>query len=110
MAFAARMHVFPGGRVDPIDAQTVVDLGWDDAERARQADVRARLAALTLRERAVLERVLAGRLNKVIADELAISIKTVEAHRARMMEKLGAHSVAELVQLTLTADPTQGGR
>ena len=37
MAFAARMHVFPGGRVDPIDAQTVVDLGWDDAERARQA-------------------------------------------------------------------------
>jgi FixJ family two-component response regulator len=54
----------------------------------------------------VLDRIVLGKLNREIAEELAISIKTVEAHRARIMEKLGAGSVAELVQTTLAA---QGG-
>jgi len=60
-----------------------------------------RLHQLTTREREVLEGVVAGKLNKSIADELGISIKTVEAHRARVMEKMQAKSLAELIQLTL---------
>ena len=67
----------------------------------RQADVASRIAALTDRERAVLRCVIAGKLNKTIADELEISVKTVEFHRAKVMEKMRAASVAELVQLTL---------
>ncbi len=47
------------------------------------------------REAQVLERIVAGRLNKQIADDLGISIKTVEAHRANIMEKLGANTVAD---------------
>ena len=76
-----------------------------DAERreqvGRHAQAAARFATLTERERAVLRGVIAGKLNKVIADELAISVKTVEFHRARLMEKMGVDSVAGLVQLTL---------
>ena len=71
------------------------------AAKARQAAAAARLATLSPREREVMELVVAGKLNKVIADELGISIKTVEVHRSRVMEKLGANSVAELVQITL---------
>jgi|SRR5687768_9652133 FixJ family two-component response regulator len=63
----------------------------------------ARLAQLTQREREVLELVVAGRMNREIAEKLAISIKTVEAHRAKIMEKLEVHSVAELVQATIGA-------
>lgn len=69
--------------------------------RARHANAAARIAILTDRERAVLQRVIEGKQNKVIADELAISVKTVEFHRAKLMEKMGVASVAELVQLTL---------
>lgn len=60
-----------------------------------------RLNSLTAREREVLDHVVAGQLNKSIADELGISIKTVEAHRARVMEKMQARSLAELIQMTL---------
>jgi FixJ family two-component response regulator len=69
--------------------------------RARDARVAGRIALLTERERAVLQRIIEGKQNKVIADELAISVKTVEFHRAKLMEKMGVDSVAELVQLTL---------
>ena len=68
------------------------------AQREVRKDVAARLAQLTPREREVMERVVAGKLNRVIAEELEISIKTVEAHRAHIMEKLGVDSVARLVQ------------
>ena len=61
----------------------------------------ALLAKLTLRESQVLERIVAGRLNKQIADDLAISIKTVEAHRANIMEKLSANTVADLLKIAL---------
>lgn len=57
------------------------------------------LDRLTEREYAVLERISAGRLNKQIADDLGISIKTVEAHRANVMEKLEANTVAELMHI-----------
>ncbi len=61
----------------------------------------ALLAKLTGRESQVLERIVAGRLNKQIADDLGISIKTVEAHRANIMEKLGANTVADLLKIAL---------
>ena len=59
------------------------------------------LAKLTSRESQVLERIVAGRLNKQIADDLGISIKTVEAHRANIMEKLNANTVADLLKIAL---------
>jgi FixJ family two-component response regulator len=65
----------------------------------------ALLAKLTLRESQVLERIVAGRLNKQIADDLGISIKTVEAHRANIMEKLGANTVADLLKIALGQNP-----
>ena len=61
------------------------------------------LARLTPRENQVLERITAGRLNKQIADDLNISIKTVEAHRANIMTKVEARTVAELIKIALTA-------
>jgi len=66
--------------------------------RARRDQLAGRLAALTERERGVLQRIIEGKANKVIAAELDISVKTVEAHRAKVMEKMAADSVAELVQ------------
>lgn len=65
---------------------------------ARHADA---LAQLTPRERQVLELVVAGKLNKTIADTLGISIKTVELHRSNMMSKLGVRNVPDLVKLFL---------
>ncbi len=61
------------------------------------------LAKLTPRESQVLERITAGRLNKQIADDLKISIKTVEAHRANIMNKVEARTVADLIKVALTA-------
>jgi len=66
--------------------------------RAKREQLAERLAALTERERGVLQRIIEGKANKVIAAELDISVKTVEAHRAKVMEKMAADSVAELVQ------------
>jgi two-component system response regulator FixJ len=70
---------------------------------AVDAAAEARLAALTQRERMVLQGLVSGRPNKVIAHELGISPRTVEAHRAAVMDKLGARSLAEAVRLALAA-------
>ena len=67
----------------------------------------ALLSRLTTREAQVLERIVAGRLNKQIADDLGISIKTVEAHRANVMEKLNANTVADLLKIALGASAQQ---
>ncbi len=66
-----------------------------------------RLGKLTAREHQVLKRIIAGRLNKQIADDLSISIKTVEAHRANIMEKLSVNTVADLLRLALSNKPQQ---
>ncbi|MEI7537744.1 MAG: response regulator [Comamonadaceae bacterium] len=71
------------------------------AEHQCAANRGALMARLTLREAQVLERIVAGRLNKQIADDLGISIKTVEAHRANIMEKLNANTVADLLKIAL---------
>jgi two-component system, LuxR family, response regulator FixJ len=70
--------------------------------RARRQRVEERLAILSEGERAVLNLVIEGKLNKEIAAELKLSNRTVEDRRARLMKKMGAHSVAELVQLAMT--------
>jgi two-component system response regulator DctR len=66
---------------------------------AQHADRDARLGSLTAREREVMERVAAGKLNKVIADELHVAVRTVEVHRARVYAKLGVRSAAEVATL-----------
>jgi two-component system, LuxR family, response regulator FixJ len=70
---------------------------WE-AERAVE-----RIAPLSPREREVLIRLLAGNPNKVIATDLAISVRTVEVHRARMLERLGVRSLAEAIRLAVLA-------
>ena len=73
------------------------------SQHQEEASRDALLARLTTREAQVLERIVAGRLNKQIADDLGISIKTVEAHRANIMEKLNANTVADLLKIALGA-------
>jgi two-component system response regulator DctR len=77
-------------------------LAVDSAMRqsdARTDERRARLSSLTEREHEVMQRVAAGKLNKVIADELCVSVRTVEVHRARVYAKLGVRSAAEVATL-----------
>ena len=74
-------------------------------KRLLEADTARRMEQLTQREREVLDLIIVGKLNKQIADVLGISIKTVEVHRARVMEKMDAHSLAELVQHVVSLEP-----
>jgi two-component system, LuxR family, response regulator FixJ len=70
-------------------------------KRQASESVRQALAALTPREREVMRLVVAGHSNRQIAESLVISIKTVEAHRAHLMEKLAAGNIADLVRIAL---------
>jgi FixJ family two-component response regulator len=70
---------------------------------AKKGLVRRRLAKLTPAERKVLDRLLEGRANKDIAAELEVSVRTVEVRRAKIMEKMRAESLAELIRFTLEA-------
>jgi FixJ family two-component response regulator len=100
-----------GGAVDfltkPVEAEALLGairaaLARDAGARARaEADslVRDRLGSLTPREREVLDEVVAGLLNKQIANRLGAAEKTIKVHRARVMHKMGVRSVAELVTL-----------
>jgi len=114
----AAVSAIKGGAIDFIqkpfsyrDVLSVIEKAFErDAKirekRTRRSLIAGRLASLTDREREVLQRVIDGKQNKVIARELDISVKTVEFHRAKMMEKAGVHSVAELVQIAMqTREP-----
>ena len=68
------------------------------------ADIARRLATLTPREREVLDHLVAGQPNKTIAYDLGSSPRTVEVHRARVMEKMGVRSLPELVRMTIAAE------
>jgi FixJ family two-component response regulator len=93
----------------PFNDQQLIDLigralqHEQAVQKGRQAEVRAmaRLELLTPREREVLDLVVVGKLNKTIADQLGISIKTVETHRSKVMEKMQAKSLADLIQSAL---------
>jgi FixJ family two-component response regulator len=67
----------------------------------RHADLKKRAESLTPREREVMALVVDGRANKVIAIDLGLSVRTVEIHRANVMEKMGARSIAHLVKMHL---------
>jgi len=73
----------------------------DRAERLLRHDVDGRIASLTPREREVMDRVVAGHSNKGIAEKLGISFRTIEIHRARVMEKMNADSLSRLVRLAV---------
>lgn len=94
----------------PFNDNQLVDLviqalAQDSARLSRQretASVSDRLAQLTPREREIMELILAGKFNKVIAHELNISMRTVEVHRSRILEKMGVRTAVELAQIIST--------
>jgi two-component system, LuxR family, response regulator FixJ len=80
--------------------------GRTDREAAEAAE---RIATLSPRERQVLDALVAGRPSKVIAHDLGISIRTVEVHRARMLERLGTRRLAEAIRLAVLAGLAPNG-
>lgn len=72
--------------------------------RVELDDIKERLIHLTTREREVLDGVVGGRANRIIAEELGLSEKTIEFHRAKMMEKMRAETLAELIRLITTLE------
>ncbi len=73
-------------------------------QHAERRDVERRLARLTPREREVMEGILQGKLSKVIAYELQVSVRTVEVHRAHVLEKMDARNSSDLVRMALSSD------
>jgi FixJ family two-component response regulator len=110
-----------GGAVDfltkPVDEgtllaairQAVARTLADRRQHARLAEIRSRITTLTPREAAVFALVVTGMLNKQIGSELGIAEKTVKVHRARVMEKMRAGSLAELVRLSADASVIAAG-
>ncbi|MGC8525177.1 MAG: response regulator FixJ [Acidibrevibacterium sp.] len=97
---------FSDGAILEAVGQALVDVGTDAPGR----EALARLATLSPREREVLDGLVAGLPNKTIAYDLGISPRTVEIHRAHVMEKFGARSLSELVRLALAAGIDPGAR
>ena len=105
------VRAMKAGAVDflekPVERDTLLDaiaraLVRDASQRAARETAHrqsTRLAVLTPREREIFDRIVAGKLNKQIADELGIGLRTVKAYRAQLMEKLGVGSAAELGRL-----------
>jgi FixJ family two-component response regulator len=95
--------VFITGHGDvPMAVSTMKKGAMDFIQKPFQEEALLSLVERMLEQaRKVLERIVAGRLNKQIADDLGISIKTVEAHRANIMEKLNANTVADLLKIAL---------
>jgi FixJ family two-component response regulator len=77
------------------------------SQRLRHDDIAERVERLTQREREVMAHVVVGEANRVIAEHLGLSPKTVEVHRAHVMEKLEVHSLAELVRLAVALEPAE---
>jgi FixJ family two-component response regulator len=86
--------------IDRIQRALAADAGNRQA-LSQLDELRKRYASLTPREQEVLVLVTDGRANKVMAGDLGLSQRTIEIHRARVMEKMGARSVAQLVRMTL---------
>jgi two-component system response regulator FixJ len=96
----------------PFDAATLIAsmehalrIGWKASKRgAEMRAARTALALLTPRERHVLDQLVIGQPNKVVAHALGISARTVEFHRAHVMDKLGARNMSDLMRLALLAE------
>lgn len=96
----------------PFNDQTLLDAvhrafdrdGRNRGQASRLAEIRERLDRLTPREREILDQVVTGKRNKVIAIDLGISQSTVEAHRARVMEKMEAHSLSDLMRMLMALE------
>jgi two-component system, LuxR family, response regulator FixJ len=101
----------------PFRDQDLIDriqraLEHDSRNRAaveQHAKIRERIESLTAREREVLTLMTRGKANKVMAAELGVSQRTVEIHRARVMEKTGAASLAQLVRMVMDVESERGG-
>jgi two-component system response regulator FixJ len=78
--------------------------GRGRTDREAAAEAAERIATLSPRERQVLDALVAGQPSKVIAHNLGISVRTVEVHRARMLERLGTRRLAEAIRLAVLAD------
>ena len=110
------INAMKNGAVDfltkPFNDQELLDRiqqGIDDDVHQRKlgseiSDIRVRFAKLTSREREVLDRLMEGKQNKQIAHEMDISPKTVEAHRAKLMEKTCAQSLVNLLRMVTTLE------
>ena len=108
---AAAVQAMKNGAIDfvekPPDEKVLLEairaavqrLGNKPSARIPEAEVRRRLARLTSREREVLDHLVQGKINKQIADDLGISQRTVEVHRARIREKMEARGLADLIRL-----------
>jgi FixJ family two-component response regulator len=86
-------------------------LRWDATHRTHvmlRTKILHRLQRLTTGEHHVLQRLIDGKSNKTIAAELVLSVRTIEVRRAKLMTKMKAESLAELIRLTLSADPHYG--
>ena len=117
----AAVRALKGGAVDfvekPFNPQALLDLVQQAIVRdtelreqaAREADVAERMALLTPREQEVMALVVAGKANKVVAIDLSISERTVELHRGRIMKKMRARSLAELMRIVLPPGHDMGG-
>lgn len=73
-------------------------------EERQHVEAASRIASLTPREREVMQLLIQGKRNKIIASDLGISNRTVEAHRAKIMEKMHAHSLSEIVRTSFAAE------
>ena len=100
----------------PLREDTLLDsieraLHWNDKayeERLERASLQVRAALLTPREREVFELVVAGEPNKIIARHLGISFRTVELHRAHIVEKLHARSLSDLIRMGMIINSNPG--
>ena len=114
------VRVMKAGAVDFIEKPfsdeclfKAIELGFSSAERLSReqeaSQAAKRIAALSRRERDVLDGLLAGQPNKIIAHNLGLSVRTVEVHRARMMERLGTRQFADVIRLAVLSMQTPGG-
>jgi FixJ family two-component response regulator len=94
--------------IDSVNRALAASRSAQGSPPADRAGIEARIATLSPREREVMQFVIEGKPNKVIATRLGLSTRTVEVHRAKVMEKMQAASLAELVRMALAAGLSAG--